>query len=445
MERNIEFLNPRKAGKEMNQYRRKPRDSMTLVYERIQELKDELKGNPNSIDLLNQLVKIYNITGQHKKAIEAGNKIIESGGKNQDTFNNLFYAYDMLEDFDNVLKVLKKYLSSFRLSKKPELLKFSYSPYAKRYFKERKKIELLADANKLPFNLFSEAIEYNFNTSFRFSKIGWSERSCEALSLILEHYPEDIDIINALIKNYLSREQNTKAKEWLDRALSINKRNLMSRLLLGDYYRKTGKNKESENEYKYLISASFSLDEFNRIQVPDTGGVELDTIILITVLVRVGILYNETGEYRHAITHLSKILDYSKRIRTLSSGKDPSLTPIYHNLGIAYQGLGSNKLALKAFKTALKHDSGNGDVSASLGELYYLMKKYKLAIKTLQHVVRFKPESYYSWHMLAKSHHERGENAYAIGTNEKCLGIDPKFGPALKLQEELSRYQKDKK
>lgn len=415
---------------------------MAKLYEQIRELKDRIKENPNSIDLFNQLAKLYNITGQYKKAIDVSNKILKGGVRNKTAFNNLFYAYDTLEEFENVLKVLKNYIASFKLVKKPDFLKFSYSPYAARYFKEKRKIELLVIMNKLPFTLFSEVIENNFNTSFRFSRIGWSERKNEVLNLILEYYPEDIDVINALSYSYLTNEQYTEAKEWLDRALTIDKMNLSTRLLLGHYYRRTSKYKESENEYRYLISASFSMDSSRKLQFDKSGENEMDVIILISALLGLGILYNEIGEHRQAIASLSKVLNFLKQIHSFPSGKNASLSLIYHNLGIAYQGIDSNKMALKAYKKALKNDPTKVVVMTRLGEMYYITKRYKQALEILRNVVKTEPENHLAWHLLSKAHHEKGEMGYAIETNAKSLSLKPNFEPALKEKKILSRHKK---
>ena len=395
--------------------------------------------------MLSQLAEKYNLTGQYKKAIESCDKILKDGIKYKPAYNNLFYAYDLLEDFDNVLKVLKNYLESFHLVKEPELQIHSFSLWAERYFKEKREI-LPLYALSLPFSRPLEVIDINFSTSFHFSRIGWSERSIEALKLILEFYPQDVDILNALSYSHTSKGQYSEAKESLDKAFSITKKNFMTHLLLGNLYRKTSKYKEAEVEYNRLIqhqnSNKFSVYGLYQIQTNITKDNAKDVMNLISAFTGLGLLYIETGEYEQAIEQFSKVLIFYRGGQLFLIFKDPFLTTIYYNIGIAYHALDFNKLALKNFKKALRNDPMSVDVLPSLGELYFEMKKYKHAIKTFQHVVEVKPESYLAWHLLSKSHYKNGEMDNATETNAMCLSLNPKFEPALKLREELGEIQR---
>lgn len=412
--------------------------------QRINEIKSKLKVDPDSIVLLSQLAEAYNLTGKYKKAIESSSKILKDGKRYKPAYNNLFYAYDMLEDFDNALEVLKNYLESFLLVKRPELQKYSYSLWASHFFKENREVPPFYTSS-LPFSKPSVVIDINFSTCFHFSKIGWSERSNEALSLILEYYPQDINMLNALGYNYFFEGQFSKAKESLDKALSISKTNFKTHLFLGGVYKKMGKYKESEEEYNYLIQKfnpiNFTLTDFFRIQTHVSEENAKDVVNLISAHIGLGFLYNEMGEYEQAIEQFLKVRTFFKSTQLISLGQNPFLTEVYHGLGIAYRALGNDKLALKVFKKAVINDRLNEDVLASLGKLYFEMKNYKHAIKTLQRVVEIKPENHVAWHLLSKAHYENREIKNAIETNIKCLSIDPNFEPALKLREKLSDLQ----
>lgn len=419
---------------------------MILIEEqRINEIKEKLKRDPDSIILLSQLAEGYNLTGQYKKAIETCVIVLKDGKKFKPAYDNLFYAYDLLEDFDNALDILKIYLESFPLVRYPELQIHSYSLWASCYFKENREVLPIYACN-LPFNKPSEVIDINFSTCFHFSKIGWSERSNEALSLILEYYPQDVNILNALGYSYTLKGQYSKAKDSLDKALSIiSKTNFDSHLLLGNVYKKMGKYKESEEEYNHLIqnrnSINFTGANFYQIQANITEENAKDVTDLISAFTGLGFLYNETGEYEQAIEQFLKVRTFFKSAQLFSLFENPYMTNIYYGLGIAYHALDYNKLALKVFKKALVTDRMNIDVLSSLGELYFEMAKYKQAIKTLQRAVEIKPESHLAWHLLSKSHYKYRDINNAIETNAKCLSIKPNFEPALKFREELSQFQ----
>ena len=414
------------------------------IHAEITKIKQKLEVNPNSIAILSQLAEKYNLSGQYKRAIGYCDKILKDGKKFKPAYNNLFYAYDMLEEFDNGLKVLKIYLNSFHLVVNPELHAYSYSVWAERYYKKKIK-DLPLYLNNLPFNKPSDVIDINFSTSFTFSRIGWSERSTEVCLLILEFYPENIEFLIALSSSYILKGQYKEARESLDKVLSIAQDNFKAQVLFGSLYRKTGKYSESETIYNRLIQnlndVNFPLNDRYQIQLYVNEDNVSDVMNLFKVYTGLGLLYNETGEYEQAIEQLSKVLNFYKRIHGTFGVTNPALTLIYLNLGIAYQALDYRKSALKIFKKALRNDPKSIEVLASLGELYFDMEKYKHAIETLQHVVGIEPENYLAWHVLSKSHYKKGEIKFATEANTKCLNLDSKFESALKFRDKLSHLQ----
>lgn len=409
--------------------------------EQINEIKQKLEEEPYSIRLLCQLTEWYNIKDQYQKALGYCDKILKLDDNNKLAYNNIFYAYDMLEDFDNALKVLNIYLTKFPLVKEPRFEGHSHSILTERYYK--KKISNFPYYTiYLPFKKPSQVIDNNFSTAFSFSKIGWSERAFEVLNLILEHYPQDIYTMNGLAYNYIKKERYKEAKEAIDKALSINNEDFNSLLISGGLYRRTGKYKESKAIYNRLIQNSNSVDlplnsSFD-IKVYVNKENLKDVLNLYGAYHGLGLLCNETGEYEQAIELFTKVLNFRKRLSGFLTPKNSTLTPLYHKLGIAYHALDYNKLALKAFKKGLSCDPMSIEVLASLGELYFVMKKYKHAIETFRHIVNIEPENHLAWHLLSKSYFESGKKQYALETNTKCLSLDPKFDPALKLREILT-------
>ena len=381
------------------------REQLSKYYKRRHEIERRLGNDPNSIDLLSQLAEVYNLTLKYNKAIEISNKILKLEGKNKSASNNLFYAYDMSEDFESTLKVLERYLRDFQLEKRRELKIFGFSRVAERYFKKKRVVSYVI-ASKMPFDRPSEVIDINFSTFFHFSKIGWSEKNTEVLNLILEIYPHDVDILNARGYSYLSRNELLKAKVSLDKALSIDGKNFKSNLLLGCHYRKTGKFGEAKEVLFSLLRDGsffkFQSDNFIGLPLNSTDDDKQDLSNLMLIITELALLYYENGYYREAIERFSKLLKISG-----NHNRDTSMVGIYNYLGKAYQALGSKKKALKIFNFSLRIDPSSVEVLTSLGHLYLERRMYYKALKV----------------------------------NEKCLSIDPKFEPALKLQEELSQFK----
>lgn len=288
-------------------------------YDKVREFEERLKNRPNSIAILSRLTELYNLTHQYKVAIDFSNKILKTGENIKLANNNLFYAYDMLEDYDNVLIVLKDYLKNFPIVRKPELLHFAYTTWSNEYYKKKRILSPFI-LSKLPFNRPSEAIDINFSTSFHFSRIGWSERSTEVLRLILENHPQNIEILNALGYSYILKGKYSEAKESLDKALSLTKENFRTNLLLGSLYRKISNFKEAEDIFLGLIR-----QKIESVQ---------DSVNIIGALKELGQLYFEAGEYELAIEQFSNVLKLFN-LRQELYFEIPLLVDVYHNPSMA--------------------------------------------------------------------------------------------------------------
>ena len=341
----------------MNEFQQRNDEHMNKLYKQIQVLKNKLDDDPTSIDILSQLAEKYNLLGQYKNAIKICNQILKNDMKHKIAYNNLFYAYDLLDDFDNVMKVLKNYLEHFDLVKEPELIKFSYTEWAKNYYKLRRN-EPRFVVSKMPLNRSSGVIDLNFSTSFHFSRIGWSVRSSEALKLILEYFPQDVNILNALGNSYISAGQFLEAKESLNKAIIINE-NLMTHFLLGRLYKKTGRFKDAEIEYNFILQnqdiVNLSIANYYQIQMNIKDKLR-ELALFISANTELGFIYNETCEYEQAIAHFSRVIEYSRNIHPLPFQKNPSLNRFYFYLGIVYLALRSKKLASRAFMKAIKYE-----------------------------------------------------------------------------------------
>ena len=410
--------------------------------DQIDETKKKLKKEPNSIELLSQLAENYNFTNQHQKAIEYCDKILTLEENNKLAYNNIFYAYDRMEDFDRALEFLNIYLKKYPLIKDPNLERYLYSKVTEGYFKKNVG-NLPLNIVFMPFNKSSQVIDNNFSSAFVFSKIGWSERVFEVLNLILEFYPHDIFTLNGLAYKYMKKKKYIEAKEAIDKALLINNEDFNTLLLLGGLYRITGKYEKSKSIYNQIIQNSnlvdIPLNSSFDIKVYAIKGNISDLQNFFGAYNELGLLCNETGEFEQAVELFTKVLNFYKNKSGILFLRNPNVTPVYHSLGLAYFALDNNKLALKAFKKGIKHDSMNIEILASLGELYFVMKKYSHAIETFQHIINIKPESHFTWHKLSKSYFASGKREYAFEANNKCLNLNPKYKPALKLQEELTK------
>ncbi len=407
----------------------------------IEDVIKKLKSNPNSIELLTQLAESCNLIDQYNKAITICKKVLDLNQNNRAALNNLFYAYDRLEDFDQAINILKSYLEVFPVDKNKKYQYLSYSKIFKNVFKNNQ-VEPFIEIH-LPSNYPSKVIDINFSTKFHFSKIGWSLRGIDVLKIVLEKQSQDIDFWNALGYSYLSLENYDEAKKALEKALDIDGKNEISHIFLGRYYLKKEKYEKAESEFRFAIQQEFIYQLPISLNFPTIS--EDSKRILNEYLPRLalhisawsdlGEIYNKRGEYEKALVACNKTI--ALYTRTFPLLRRTNLVPVYKNLGVAFYALDNNKKALRAFKKALKYDPKNVEVLECLGEIYFEMEKFDHAIEIFQHVVGIKPEDSLAWHMLSKSYYKNGKISHAVEMNTRCLSIDPNFKPALELQKKL--------
>ncbi|MFX1500397.1 MAG: tetratricopeptide repeat protein [Promethearchaeota archaeon] len=397
-----------------------------------------LKLNPHSIEVLTQLAEAYNLTSQYKKAVSICKEILKLEQDYRPALNNLFFAYDRLEDFNQVLKIFDSYLRKFKLEKKKELQDLSFSLLLKNYFKDNKTEPFLEIY--LPPHYPSNVIDINFSTAFHFSKIGWSLQSSDILRNSLEKYPQDIDLWNSLGFSFYLEGKFDEAKIAFDKALEIDDKNDMTHYLLGSFYLRNNELEKAKMEFRIVI-ANFPISWNRGITLIEES--TQNKMPNIQALNSLGETYIKCGEYEEAITTLSKALALTNLLFPLSSNlfkkssKSYFLSYIYKNLGIAYYSLDDIKKALKMFKKSLKNDPENVENLEYLGTINFEIKKYKNATEIFQHVVEIKPEDPLGWHMLSKSYYRSGNTENAKEANLRCLGLDPNHKSAIDLRKVL--------
>ncbi|MBA7627299.1 Beta-barrel assembly-enhancing protease [subsurface metagenome] len=411
----------------------------------IDDYKKKLSTNPNSIELLTRLAEVYNLKGQYKKSIELCEKVLKINPKYKPALNNLFFAFDRCEDYQQALKILKSYTENFSFKKIKELQRLTDSLELKMLVKENKRNPVLE--GYLPLNYPSEVMDINFSTSFQFSKIGWSVRRSDVLKHVLEKYPQDIDLWNALGLSYIFSDKYDDAKTAIDKALQIDRNNDMTHYLLGSLYLKIKNYKEAEKEFIAIIGQSLGPLNLTNPLIPaeiSNGDFREEGFLHMQIWAKLGLIYNEIGEYEKALVACKKslmLVNHVKRsIATLlsRSPRDPIRTLIFKNLGVAYYALDDNKRALKALRKALKIDPENVEVLEYLGEMYFEMKKFKQATEIFQQIIIIKPEDYLAWHLLSKSYYKSNKISLAKEANSRCLTLNPNFKPALELRNNLS-------
>ncbi|KAI9315763.1 hypothetical protein BX666DRAFT_1958879 [Dichotomocladium elegans] len=103
-------------------------------------------------------------------------------------------------------------------------------------------------------------------------------------------------------------------------------------------------------------------------------------------------LLNEFAVYHYQKKEYTKALEYARTALKLAKGRysmQSSIWPlIWANLGHVYRNLGEYDRALKCFHLTLIRDPTNSDARGAIGLIYYLQRKYALAVTEYQEALR---------------------------------------------------------
>ena len=254
----------------------------------IKFLQKLVVSNQNEWSIWNEFATTHNKFGEYSEAVKYATKALKIE-HHHEGFDNLFYAYDKLKEFDKAMRVIKEYTSMYHLELEekldfkedglPTLPVMSESqinfiaPMLKRVFKNPNNINMedlkdkLSNTHIHPFKVRSHfktrnLINYLFHHGFSNTNIYKSDKILELLNLIMTILPSNELALNAMANTFDKSDNTEKAREYYEKSLNLNPTNLKT---LESYTNFTIKNKDYDKALElcnqainYLASDTFT-------------------------------------------------------------------------------------------------------------------------------------------------------------------------------------------
>jgi tetratricopeptide (TPR) repeat protein len=435
--------------------------------EAINSFKYCLAINPDHLETLNDIVYTYNRLGEYDDVLKICHKILNLSKNSKSALNNMFYAYDQMENFDEALKILKIYIDEFFVDLEDSLKTYktfckittgipggTLGLYQKKGSEAFHKINTGDLKNYTIVYLIpsivspNEIIDLNLETSFLYSKIGFSERKASVLELVLEKFPLSKHLWVSLGEYYIEQNDYNKAELFYKKSLEIDSEDPDLWRKLGTLYRLTEEFQKAIPAFEYALILH-PKSTFLRMGLPDgVPDYKLKNFLDKLIWMELEMTYNDMGEYekaRDACINALKIDAIIVKYYTndLINSNDQTNSLTMEVLSTTYEGLGKHKKAFKTIKNAVKLNNFNVSAWKHLGSLYYESKDFKRSIKAFKCVVELDPQDFEAWYNLARSFFKEKRLDDAIRANTRCLDIKPHLSEALELKNKLLDSKQD--
>ncbi len=175
---------------------------------------------------MSQLATTYNLNGDYNSALNIAKKALIIDKSNRIAIDNLFYAYDKLNDVDNAFKILSQYFNSYKNYEEMFSHQSSEPTSSGNYYKLDKPIDISdVEWNDQFFdNMYASIgperyIEFSASNCFQSTNVGKSKFKKNIMKLMLQKFPKGIDAWYNLAIIYSEENEYDKALNALEKAL----------------------------------------------------------------------------------------------------------------------------------------------------------------------------------------------------------------------------------
>ena len=243
---------------------------------------------------------------------------------------------------------------------------------------------------------FTEALERYKKKDFK-----TTEAFCyKILSIDRNHF----DSLSLLANIFAINRNFDKAKEFLEKAIKIQPKNMNILNNLGAAYKGLGKSEEAINFYQKVLeidsnhtNANYNLGiEFYKLKELKKAKNYLVKTIKIQpnytlAHFSLGNLQKEFKEFKKAK------LSYLKAIELR-----PNFAGAQNNLGLVLREMGDPKNAISCYNKAVEINSNHAGAYSNLGRIYTEMGEFKKAIDSHQLVIKLEPENLLHYFYLSE-------------------------------------------
>ena len=443
--------------------------SVGMYNQAINQYRQYLETNPEDPNIWVRLAFSCNSIGNFEASIKYSQKALELKSDLISALDNLFYAYDQKEDFDNEIEVLKTFFKNpFYIDALKEVQEENNKDYKDFDFMDLKNfnntnyfvqemffgkpvtidprnLKKLKNFNINNYNDFLNAYIKQLNNSldtltikdsiancirnkFKYAKINESKKKIVAFKVILENFPIDNGFLKTLADAYKDIADYDHEIEVYKRILELIPNNVNILYDLGiAYVRKNDYNLAIETFNKIFEIKSKKLPEKNLISQNECGIKHTDFSEII-IWYYLGIAYDKISEEEKAIDA------YNNAINLFSIEKygiDPKLTnknllkSIWNNLGSVYNKKGEYEKAIEACYKALEINPKYSSSWNYIGAAYYGLGEEKKAIESLNMALKLDPKHVLAWKYLGSIYSDKEDYRNAIESFKKVTEFEP--------------------
>ena len=243
---------------------------------------------------------------------------------------------------------------------------------------------------------FTEALERYKKKDFKTTEV-----FCyKILSIDRNHF----DSLSLLANIFAINRNFDKAKEFLEKAIKIQPKNMNILNNLGAAYKGLGKSEEAINFYQKVLeidsnhtNANYNLGiEFYKLK--EFKKAKNYLVKTIKIQPNYALAHFSLGNLQKEFKEFKKAkLSYLKTIELR-----PNFAGAQNNLGLVLREMGDPKNAINCYNKAVEINSNHAGAYSNLGRIYTEMGEFKKAIDSHQMVIKLEPENLLHYFYLSE-------------------------------------------
>ncbi len=240
---------------------------------------------------------------------------------------------------------------------------------------------------------------------------------------------------------YFYTNKTGASKRALEKAVSLDEKNIDALLKLAELYLYVSKNDKSL-EY---INKALKIDQYNAKAYFMKGMNYKDLKDTARAISSMQTAVEQDQSYYHAYMQLGILNAARKNPITVEYYKNairiqPNSTEAWYAIGKFYQDTGDWENAITAYNALIAANPNNKFACYNLGVIYLVnLKKYKQALEHFTEAVKIDSNYVEAYYGKGVTYHALGDEKQAAESYQQCLRINPDYKPA---QQDLKQLNK---
>jgi len=256
------------------------------------------------------------------------------------------------------------------------------------------------------------------------------DKAVEYYTRAMKYDSKNADIYKNLSIAYRHKKDYDRAADTAKESISLNAKDVNSKILLGNIYFDQGKFKEAADQYgdalkenpdnaAVMYNLGMSMlktgDEFAAMEyLRKAAAADRIGEIAHRAYSRLGVMYTERKNFEMAEKYLKEAVSVR-----------PSDALNRYNLGIAYMRQNKKEEAAEEFKKAEELGERDSEMLENLGDAYLAMRDYNRSQSVYERLLNINSRNVRILSRLGEIYYEKGELDRAYDTYKKITSIEP--------------------